>query len=111
MRSLSFSTSAAVGAKPIKEYMEVEGYSEAARWVYGQALDPDDWSDGGLINLNEIRRIHHMAMTPVWGVAPHPDATDAESPGAFASTNIAEFDGGMTPTAVARGAGDARRAG
>ncbi len=87
----------AVGAKPLKEYMEVEGYSEAARWVYGQALDPDDWSDGGLINLNEVRRIHHMAMTPVWGVAPHPDATDAESPGAFRQHEIVEIDGGMTP--------------
>ncbi len=87
----------AVGAKPLKEYMEVEGYSAAARWVYGQALDPDDWSDGGLINLNEVRRIHHMAMTPVWGVAPHPDATDAESPGGFREHDIAEFDGGMTP--------------
>jgi len=87
----------AVGAKPLKEYMEVEGYSDAARWVYGQALDPDDWSDGGLINMNELRRIHHMAMTPVWGVAPHPDATDAESPGNFREHEIAEFDGGMTP--------------
>jgi Fic family protein len=87
----------AVGAKPLKEYMEVEGYSEAARWVYGQAIDPDDWSDGGLINLNEVRRIHHMAMTPVWGVAPHPDATDAESPGAFREHDIAAFDAGMTP--------------
>ena len=56
----------AVGAKPLKEYMEVEGYSDAARWVYGQALDPDDWSDGSLINLNEVRRIHHMAMLADW---------------------------------------------
>jgi len=87
----------AVGAKPLKEYMEVEGYSDAARWVYGQALDPDDWGDGGLISLNEVRRIHHMAMTPVWGVAAHPDATDAESPGGFRQHDIAEFDGGMTP--------------
>ncbi len=87
----------AVGAKPIKEYMEVEGYSEAARWVYGQALDPDGWSDGGLISLNEVRRIHHMAMTPVWSVAPHPEATDAESPGNFRQHEIAEFGGGMTP--------------
>ena len=87
----------AVGAKPLKEYMEVEGYSDAARWVYGQALDPDDWSDSGLINPNEVRRIHHMAMTPVWGVTPHPDATDAEAPGNFRQHEIAEFDGGMTP--------------
>ena len=58
----------AVGAKPLKEYMEVQGYSEAARWVYGQALEPDGWSSDGLISMNEPRRIHHMAMTPVWNV-------------------------------------------
>ncbi|MEZ5127820.1 MAG: hypothetical protein R2703_04850 [Micropruina glycogenica] len=27
----------AVGAKPLKEYMEVQGYADAARWVYAQA--------------------------------------------------------------------------
>lgn len=86
-----------IGAKSLKEYMEVQGYSEAARWVYGQALEPDDWTDGGLISLNEVRRIHHTAMNPVWGVAPHADATDAEGPGSFRQHEIAAFDGGMTP--------------
>lgn len=77
--------------------MEVQGYSDAARWVYGQAMEPDDWSDSGLITLNEVRRIHHMAMTPVWGVAPHPEADDLESPGHFRRHDIVPFDGGMTP--------------
>jgi len=27
----------AVGAKPLKEYLEVKGYADAATWVYGQA--------------------------------------------------------------------------
>ena len=61
----------AVGAKPLKEYMEVKGYADAARWVYGQALEPDEWSDGDLISLNELRRIHHMAMTPSRGGTSH----------------------------------------
>jgi hypothetical protein len=30
----------AVGAKDLKDYLEVLGYGEAARWVYGQALEP-----------------------------------------------------------------------
>jgi Fic family protein len=87
----------AVGAKPLKEYMEVRGYADAARWVYGQALDPDEWSDGELISLNELRRIHHMTMAPVWGIAPHPDATDAEAPGNFREHDIRPFGEGMTP--------------
>ena len=87
----------AVGAKPLKEYMEVKGYADAARWVYGQALEPDEWSTGGLISVNEVRRIHDMAMTPVWGVAPHEHATDAEAPGNYRQHDIQPFAEGMKP--------------
>jgi Fic/DOC family len=87
----------AVGAKPLKEYMEVTGYGDAARWVYSQALEPDEWSDGELISLNELRRIHSLAMTPVWTIAPHPDAGDVEGPGNFRRHDIQPFDAGMTP--------------
>ena len=87
----------AVGAKPLSEYMEVKGYGDAARWVYGQALEPDAWSDGELITLNEVRRIHHLAMRPVWAVAPHLDASEQEAPGNFRRHDIRPFDGGMTP--------------
>jgi Fic family protein len=87
----------AVGAKTLKEYAEVKGYADAARWVYGQALEPDEWSDGALISLNELRRVHHTAMIPAWDVAPHLDATPAESPGNFRRHDIQPFGGGMTP--------------
>ena len=30
----------AVGSKELKEYMEVVGYGAAAKWVYGQAMEP-----------------------------------------------------------------------
>ena len=87
----------AVGAKPLKEYNEVQGYAAAARWVYGQALEPGDWHDGRLLTMSEIRHIHHLAITPVWDVAPHPDATDGEGPGSFREHDIHPFPGGMTP--------------
>lgn len=87
----------AVGSKPLKEYMEVKGYGDAARWVYSQALEPDEWSADGLISINEVRRVHRMAMGPVWDVAPHEHATDAESPGNFRVHDIAPFSAGMSP--------------
>lgn len=87
----------AVGAKPLKEYMEVEGYAQAARWVYGQALDPGDWHNGDLITVTEVKQIHARAMTPVWQVSPHPEATDREAPGMYREHDIRAFDGGMTP--------------
>ena len=36
----------AVGSKELKEYMEVIGYGAAAKWVYGQAMEPGDWTTG-----------------------------------------------------------------
>ncbi|MFF0389820.1 Fic family protein [Kitasatospora sp. NPDC004615] len=87
----------AVGAKPLREYNEVQGYADAARWVYGQALEPDAWHDGRLITLGEVRHIHYVAMSPVWNVAPHPEATDKEGPGNFREHDIHPFAEGMTP--------------
>jgi Fic family protein len=87
----------AVGAKDLREYNEVRGYADAARWVYGQALEPGDWHDGKVLYLNEVRQVHHAAMTPVWDVSPHPDATSAEAPGRFREHDIQPFAGGMTP--------------
>ncbi|MGW2148795.1 Fic family protein [Nonomuraea bangladeshensis] len=87
----------AVGAKPLREYNEVKGYADAAKWVYGQALEPEVWNDGHLLSLNELRHIHHTAMTPVWDIDPHPEASDREGPGNFREHDIHPFAEGMTP--------------
>lgn len=86
-----------VGAKPLKEYLEVQGYGDAAQWVYGQALEPGDWATDGLVSVAEVRRIHEMLMGPVWQVAPHEEASRREGPGMFREHDIHPFDGGMTP--------------
>jgi Fic family protein len=87
----------AVGAKPLREYMEVQGYGTAARWVYAHAIDPGDWGTDALITVREVRQVHSLAMSPVWQVAPHPDATDREGPGMFREHDIQPFGGGMMP--------------
>lgn len=87
----------AVGAKELKEYLEVLGYGDAAKWVYEQAHSPVGENDEKLITLTEIREIHRTAMRRVWDVAPHPDATPAESPGNFRQHELRPFAGGMQP--------------
>ena len=87
----------AVGDKQLKDYMEVRGYADAAAWVYGQALAPELDGDGELLTLTEVRHVHYMAMTPVWGVSPHPDAGPNEGPGSFREHDIHPFPGGMQP--------------
>lgn len=91
----------AVGNKQLAEYMEVRGYAQAAQWVYSQALAPYEIGDGALVTLTEVRRVHELAMTPVWEVAPHPDATPQETPGSFRRHDIHPFPGGMTPPSFA----------
>lgn len=87
----------AVGHKELREYMEVIGYGNAATWVYGEALEPGDWTTGTLLSLHEVRTVHHEAMTLVWQVALHPHATPSETPGSWRQHDIAPFPQGMTP--------------
>lgn len=86
----------AVGSKQLREYNEVKGYADAADWVYRQAIAPGRFEDG-LLTLTEVRRIHEMALRPVWDVEPHPDATPREGPGSFREHEIHTFPGGMQP--------------
>lgn len=88
----------AVGEKQLREYMEVKGYADAAEWVYGQASQPGARGAGEVLTLTELRHVHRTAMTPVWDVDPHPDATTNESPGNFREHDIHPLPGGMTPT-------------
>ncbi|MDR0958877.1 MAG: Fic family protein [Propionibacteriaceae bacterium] len=87
----------AVGAKELKDYMEVLGYGEAAAWVYAQAGDSRDWNHDDIVTLTEVREIHRRAMTHVWDVAPHPAAGADEAPGSFRQHEILAFPGGMKP--------------
>jgi hypothetical protein len=87
----------AVGNKELSEYLEVRGYATAADWVYGHAIQPGEWTAKRLISLTELRHIHELAMTPVWDVAPHPQATARERPGSYREHDIEPFPGGMTP--------------
>lgn len=87
----------AVGNKELSEYLEVRGYANAADWVYGRAIQPEEWTDRSLVSLTELRHVHQLTMTPVWDVSPHAQASDGERPGAFREHDIEPFPAGMTP--------------
>ncbi len=88
----------AVGNRELREYLEVQGYGAAADWVYRQAVGlPDGGRPTALLTLADVRRVHHLAMAPVWEVAPHPDAFAREAPGSFREHEIRAFPGGMAP--------------
>jgi hypothetical protein len=87
----------AVGSNELKDYLEVSGYATAARWVYSQAAGQGPWTSGKLLTVTEVRQVHRLAMTPVWDVAPHPDASGDEGPGNWRRHDIRAFSRGMKP--------------
>jgi len=87
----------AVGNKELREYLEVQGYANAAEWVYDQGAGRAAWRGETLLTLTEIRHVHTLTMGPVWDVAPHPEANARERPGAFREHEIQPFPGGMRP--------------
>jgi len=89
----------AVGNKELREYMEVQGYANAADWVYGHGRDPGPWSTQARLRLTEVRHIHKLAVGLAWDVAPPPQATADERPGSFRQHDIEPFAGGMQPPA------------
>ena len=91
----------AVGNKELREYMEVQGYANAADWVYTQGIEPGAWTAAEPITLTDLRHIHKLALDLVWDVAPHPQATPHEKPGSFREHDIEPFPAGMQPPAWA----------
>lgn len=87
----------AVGEKDLKEYMEVTGYAKAAKWVYEEAHRPREDGAAPLLTVQEVRHLHHLVMTDVWAQAPHPDATEQETPGNWRRHDIQPFASGMRP--------------
>ena len=62
----------AVGNKELREYLEIEGYAEAAKWVYDQAIRRTYEPDGTartLITLTELREIHRRTVDPAWSLS------------------------------------------
>jgi Fic family protein len=87
----------AVGEKELREYLEVQGYGEAAQWVYKQAHQAGLWSSVELITLGELREIHSQTVGPVWLSFPPGEHDTGDGPGSFRRHDIEAFTGGMQP--------------
>lgn len=88
----------AVGGKALAEYLEVEAYGAAARWVYEQAVDAVTESPAA-VTLTEVRNVHTLVIEAVWRVAPPDDLDPDEGPGSFRRHDIQAFPSGMRPPA------------
>jgi cell filamentation protein, protein adenylyltransferase len=88
----------AVGSKEFKEYLEVQGYADAALWVYGQAVkligSAHDYRD---LTVTELREIHRRVVEPAWRFAPPENLDPRDGPGEFRHTNIQPLRAGLIP--------------
>lgn len=87
----------AVGNAELREYLEVKGYADAARWVYSQAAEAEPASDRPVVALAEVREIHRQVVAAAWDVVPPSDHSPGEGPGSYRRHDIAPFGNGMTP--------------
>jgi len=88
----------AVGQKELVEYLEVQGYAEAAHWVYRLGVRSDDDQESArIVSIGELREIHKRVVEPAWRHAPPADHDAHEGPGSYRRHDINPFSGGMTP--------------
>jgi hypothetical protein len=85
----------AVGNKDLREYLEIEGYGEAAKWVYANAIRGQA-TRHPLITMGELRDIHKLVMAPVWSRFPDEHATSHEGPGGFRRCEIQPLRPGLS---------------
>jgi hypothetical protein len=85
----------AVGGKELSEYLEVQGYADAALWVYGQAVGTD--STAPRVTITEIREIHRRVVEPTWRLFPPPHLDRRDAPGEFRHTEIEPLRVGLKP--------------
>lgn len=86
----------AVGSKGFRDYLEVQGYADAALWVYGQAVTGQTAADPGL-NLTEVREIHKRVVEPAWRFFPPDHLDPRDAPGEFRHTDIEALRPGLRP--------------
>jgi Fic/DOC family len=92
----------AIGHKELREYLEVQGYAEAAEWVYRRAFeipvhDEAERVASPLISLHELREIRRRTVEPVWRHFPPSDHDKNEGPGSYRRHDIEPFVSGMKP--------------
>ena len=85
----------AVGGKELADYLEVQGYADAALWVYGQAVKSQ--LDEERINLTEVREIHRRVVDPTRRFFPPAHLDRRDGPGEFRHTDIEPLRPGLKP--------------
>lgn len=87
-------------SKELREWMEVQDYAEAARWVYRHAVQGAYERPDILITESDIRRIHELVVSTVWQHFPPEGLLPSETPGAYRQRDLDQLRPGLYPIPV-----------
>ena len=85
------------GRRPLRDYLEVLGYAAAARSIIDEIDTQPSAARTARVTVTDVRRLHALAIGPVWEWEPHPDALPEETPGGWRRHDVHVFPGGMRP--------------
>lgn len=87
------------GRRPLKDYLEVLGYAAAARSSIDELDGLPRTASSPVVTITDVRRLHALALGPVWQWEPHADAIAEEAPGGWRRHDIRTLPSGMRPPA------------
>jgi hypothetical protein len=85
------------GRKDFREYLEVQAYGDAARWVYTHARFSTYERPELLITGQDVREIHELVVRTVWAHYPPEPMLPTEGPGAFRKSDLEDLRPGLAP--------------
>jgi hypothetical protein len=83
--------------KELREYLEVQAYGDAARWVYTHARFSAYERPERIITETDIRQIHELVVKTVWAHFPPDPMLPNEGPGAYRKSELEELRPGLYP--------------
>ena len=96
-------------SKELREWLEVQDYAEAARWVYQHAVQSGYERPDVLVTEPDIRRIHVLVVSTAWQHFPPEGLARGESPGAYRTRDLDQLRAGFYPRPVAAVASELER--
>jgi Fic/DOC family len=85
------------GRKELREYLEVQAYGDAAKWVYGHGRWGHYDRPETLISERDIREIHELVVGTVWAHFPPDPLLPGEGPGAYRKSALEDLRPGLSP--------------
>jgi prophage maintenance system killer protein len=87
-------------ATELREWLEVQAYGDAARWVYQHAVQGSYTRPDVMVTETDIRRIHELVVGSVWKHFPPEGLMPNETPGSYRTRELEPLRPGLIPVPI-----------